>query len=210
METIKRSYILHLAGVFIDDIVGRREDDIILPIEAPETEEFDEIEFSDDEIEAPAIMTPNDLIILQKNYGNLPTYFTTKDEWVKRSNLLCWCCGRNFVTIPWFIPVNQTTKIETDSEGNMKSVEVMKTHGNFCLPTCCAYYLDNFRDPEILNLRESEYLLNVLYHKMTGQQIRKVPKCRNPREMIMYSGIGGVTEDEFVYDSNNRLGNVNL
>jgi len=97
-----------------------------------------------------------------KIYDKIQTIFTTKENWVKKTNILCWYCNLEFTNPPLFIPEN----ISKNENG-----QYMEVYGNFCSFGCCQGFIDTNIDFSGRKKWQAQELLKVLYRKIHNKDI---------------------------------------
>lgn len=114
-------------------------------------------------------------------YDEIPKIFTTKEEWVKKTNLKCWSCDCNFHNVPVFVP---TSLERSDIVGKTcGSIDVL---GNFCSWNCAALYI-NLHYSGIEKWEKHE-LLKLLYKQFTGSSIEYIVPSPPKTQMRQYGG----------------------
>ena len=97
-----------------------------------------------------------------KIYDKIPTIFTTKSDWIKKTNILCWYCNLEFTTMPVFIPENMLKN---------KNGQYMEVCGNFCSFGCAQGYIDTNILYSGRKKWQTQELLKILYRKINNKEI---------------------------------------
>lgn len=127
----------------------------------------------------------SDDTIISSNYDSIPSRFYNISTWIKNTNLKCWYCSRKFNNPPFFIP----NCISYDETGT----EYFEVLGNFCKINCAfTYSLEKFKQNDIYDIQGR---LLLLYEKMYGQRIIRIPTAPNKEEMLEYGG--NMTYDDY-------------
>jgi hypothetical protein len=120
-------------------------------------------------------------------YDKIPPKFTSIDTWPKSTNLKCWNCDCNFLTVPIFIPVC----IETNDLKSMTGS--MDTQGNFGSWNCASRYINiHFESSKRWERHE---FLKILYSVFTGDDISDILPA-NPKTIMKQYG-GDITPHEY-------------
>ena len=111
-------------------------------------------------------------------YTPLPRLFYDMKRWVKKTDLKCFYCDRNFNKVPVFIPKT----IEPGRESY-----IMVTEGCFCSFNCAVSYIDIYY-PKIHDNLNKKNMLKLLYKVFTGRTISEIPKAPLKYKLIQYGG----------------------
>lgn len=154
IEKSKKTDILILRGVFIDDFLGK-----------------------------PLDISKKPLI----NYSNIPSKFTSVEEWPELTNLKCWECDRLVTGRPKFIPIN-CKKTANDAD-------VCNVLGNFDEWSCAVRYVMTQMPPDQrYDLLQAIYIYEA---KFSGK--KKLIIHPSPPKILMktYCGNAGLTPEEY-------------
>ena len=110
LKTFKPEYIIRLSNIKRSDYV-----------------------FSDDLFDQKIQENITDSIVNTIIYDEIPGFFTTLEDYIVTTNLLCWYCDRSFTKRPIFI--SPTIR----ENCNIPEYEV---YGNFCSFNCAFSYID--------------------------------------------------------------------
>lgn len=115
-----------------------------------------------------------------KIYDKIPQIFTTKENWVKKNNILCWYCNLDFQTMPIFIPEN----ILKNDNGTY-----MEVFGNFCSFACAQTYIDtNIEYNSSKKKWEAQEFLKLLNRLLYGSKKDIIYKAPIKYIMEQYGG----------------------
>lgn len=114
-----------------------------------------------------------------KIYNKIPSIFTTKENWIKKTNILCWYCSLEFANMPIFIPLN----ISKNENG-----QYMDVYGNFCSFGCAQGYINNYNDYYISNKWQIQELLKLLYKKLYNKDINVIHPSPSKYTLEKYGG----------------------
>lgn len=101
-------------------------------------------------------------IVEPKIYNKIPSIFTTKENWIKKTNILCWYCNLEFTNIPIFIPEN----ILKNENG-----QYMEVYGNFCSFGCAQGFIESNNYFIGRKKWEAQEFLKILYRKFYNKNI---------------------------------------
>lgn len=202
MAEVKRSYVLFLPRIKLEDCIDTLHDDddgVDYPCETG----FDE--------ETPSSWLKDACT----EYDELPPIFIDFNQWAKSTNLHCLACTLVVPDLPWFIPISWKQQlVYRDANGvyypldsiepsaSLKTVEcdVFKPHAPFCTPLCAKRYLNRVRDPKITNAWESGQMLDRIvnrYYDLRPDRI-DLPEADDKSTMIQFSGTRrGITPQAF-------------
>ncbi len=119
-------------------------------------------------------------------YSKLPKVFSGVATWPKKSNLMCWFCGRIPTDYPRFLPLSP----HTDENG----ADICTSHGNFDTWPCVASYVKQKYPPSVWwDLIQSICMFESLF---TGVWRITMPDAPDPHRMEQYCG-EGITSAEY-------------
>ena len=167
--TITRCNILFLKGVYLKDL---SDDNCQIDV-ALSTKKYNEYV---------------DKHQVKKIYVSNPCIFTNLLEWTKTTNCLCWHCSCSFENIPVFIP--EEIRINNKGETEMPVI------GNFCSFPCAQRYI-NEKYKNDGSHDDKTRCLKILYKIFTGKKIMKIIPAPDKTEMMQYSGVNGLTLEQF-------------
>jgi hypothetical protein len=124
-----------------------------------------------------------------KIYNKIPLIFTNKENWIKKTNILCWYCNLEFTNIPIFIPEN----ILKNANG-----QYMEVYGNFCSFGCAQGFIDTNNKYSERKRWQSQELLKVLYRKIHNKEIDIIHT--SPSKLILEKYGGKIKEKIFKED----------
>lgn len=135
----------------------------------------------EDIFEDELIQTTNTYSINEdpKIYNKIPSIFTTKELWIKKTNILCWYCNLSFSNMPVFIPLN----ISKNENG-----QYMEVYGNFCSFSCAQGFINNYNDYFLKNKWQIQELLKLLYRKMYNKTIDIIYPSPSKYTLEKYGG----------------------
>lgn len=202
---IEESSVLILPGISLQDIIVKDDYDLgvndseLIEVPAGDDEPLPEIKEEEvaEQVEKP---------VENKEEEPIPQYFTTKDKWVQKTNLLCWYCSNNFKSMPWFIPIQLDTSLVTTLD-EMKEVEIFHVYGNFCCPCCAKSYLEFSHSTEFTNKWQCKELLKKLFQMIYDIKV-EIPLAEDPRKMKKYCGSIGITCDEYAEINEKKISSL--
>ena len=144
--------------------------------------------------------------ISASHYTKLPPFFTTIEEWVNTTNILCWYCHLNFDSVPVFIPKIIEPMIFKSSD----SIEIMNIYRNqdvrtenkfsigvlgvFCSFGCAHSFINGGINR--IDKIEQKNKLNFLYKQYYGVSDKNnYSQYPSPHIMIQYGG--DITVEEY-------------
>jgi hypothetical protein len=132
-----------------------------------------------------------------KVYDKIPVIFTSVNDWIKSTNILCWYCSRSFKNRPWFEPQSIEPISEISNGRIIDSHELKKcvnrkalsivVNGIFCTCNCVRAYINTHTKDMSDKLNKIAMLIYV-YEIFTGKSIPDIQPSPPPIEMIQYGG----------------------
>lgn len=118
---------------------------------------------------------PTDTIV--EEYTKIPDAFTTKDEWPKKCNYLCYTCTNPITSVPLFLPIASTPQCISRKDKLL-----------MCSPSCLFTHIATFalshseRDNQMRLARE-------LICRISGiPVVRQVCEMTEPRSVLLEYG----------------------
>lgn len=156
-------------------------------------------------------------------YDEIPDYYADKKSWIKSTNLLCISCSNKIQGMPMFIPLSWHRRVVTKTIDRYDDAEeyaaeelselnsigksgkgsrtieerVMKVYRLTCNERCAKYYINNVRDANITNPRESLQMLKMLVQEIRGVTVTDIKEGLNKSIMMQYKGPSGVDVARF-------------
>lgn len=134
----------------------------------------------ENELLETATLTKHQVAIKEpKIYNKIPSIFTTKEHWIKKTNILCWYCNLEFTNMPIFIPENMLK--------NEKG-QYMEVYGNFCSFGCAKGFIDTNNEYCGRKKWQTIELLKLLYRKLNNKDIDIIYSSPSKYTLEKYGG----------------------
>ena len=140
----KESNILSLRGIFLKDC-----------------QDLEDL-FENELMETVTLTKYQTALSEPKIYDIIPTIFTSKETWIKKTNILCWYCNLEFTSMPIFIPESYTKN---------ENGHYMEVYGNFCSFGCAQGFIDNNINFQGRQKWQTQEILKILYRILNNKEI---------------------------------------